>query len=85
MSFPSSDQYSSRQAEASLSVAHRSTSDAFGFRCAGTACPSATNCKRCVDKSMEGALVAAFHVRREAGDSACRMYLPVKLVTTFKE
>lgn len=83
MSFPSSDQYSAKQMEAELSRSWQA--DPFGFRCSGEKCPSANNCRRCVDKSMEGALVAAFHIRREPGDSACRMFLPVTLVTTYKE
>ena len=80
--YPSSDQYSAKQMEAALVGAQKN--DDFGFACKGYLCPSRANCKRATDTSPNRTF-AAFYNRREAGDSACSMYLPVKLVTTFKD
>mgnify|MGYP000848205472 CR=1 FL=1 len=80
MSFPSSDQYSAKQMEAAL--VNGQAGDDFGFACKGYLCPSKTNCRRTTDTNH---LFAAFHNRREAGDSACVMYLPIKVVTTLKD
>lgn len=82
MSFPSSDQYSAKQMEAAL--VNGQAGDDFGFACKGYLCPSKTNCKRASD-SNRNRTFAAFHNRREAGDSACVMYLPIKVVSTFKD
>ena len=54
-------------------------------RCAGTGCPSKTNCHRFTMPRNEEATPAALYVRREAGASACDLYLPVNPVTTFRE
>lgn len=82
MSFPSSDQFSSRQMEAALLT--DKGKDDFGFACKGYLCPSRQNCKRATDTNPNR-MFAAFHNRREAGDSACTMYLPIKVITTFKD
>lgn len=55
-------------------------------RCSGQDCPSATNCKRYTERgSSDRVCHAAFWARREAGSTACESYLPVELVSTFKE
>lgn len=52
--------------------------------CLGTNCPSKNNCKRFVDRE-EHSIPAAIHARREAGASACDMYLPIKVLSTFED
>lgn len=51
--------------------------------CAGTNCPSLSNCQRFTPNLTND--LAALHVRREAGATACDRFLPIKLITTFKE
>ena len=53
--------------------------------CEGMNCPSKKNCKRYTERKREDALPAAIWIRREAGSSACDMYLPIVVISTFKE
>jgi len=52
--------------------------------CAGNGCPSKTNCQRFTAPRDQDSVPAALYVRREAGCSACDMYDPVNVMTTFK-
>ncbi len=52
--------------------------------CEGQKCPSANNCRRFVERKSQESVPAALWVRREAGASACDMYLPITVVSTFK-
>ena len=54
-------------------------------RCAGTGCPSKANCHRFTMPRDSESVPAALYVRREAGASACDLFLPVNPVTTFRE
>lgn len=64
-------------------MTHLSNDDA---RCAGTRCPSKMNCRRYTERATgsEHAWYAAFWARREAGSSACDMYLPIVPASTFE-
>ena len=53
--------------------------------CEGSKCPSKDNCRRHIDRNRYEAVPAALWIRREAGASACDMYLPVASVSTFKD
>lgn len=50
----------------------------------GNTCHSKKNCKRFTAPRNEEFIEAALYVRREAGSTACDMYEPVKVLTTFK-
>jgi hypothetical protein len=50
----------------------------------GNTCHSKTNCKRFTAPRDTESMEAALYVRRGAGDSACDMYQPINVVTTFK-
>lgn len=50
--------------------------------CAGTNCPSRSNCKRYTERHA-GATYAALWARRGAGDSACDQFLS-SLPSTFE-
>lgn len=55
-------------------------------RCTGQQCPSAANCRRYTERQVpKGVMVpmAAFYLRREAGDSACDGFMPAVPVSTF--
>lgn len=52
--------------------------------CEGRNCPSKTNCRRFTERSTVEAVPAALWIRREAGASACDMYLPIEVVSTFQ-
>lgn len=53
--------------------------------CEGSKCPSKNNCRRHTERKNTDAVPAALWIRREAGASACDMYLPVASVSTFKD
>ena len=53
-------------------------------KCEGNNCPSKKNCKRYVERDTF-TIPAALYVRRGPGDSACDMYSPIKIVSTFNE
>ena len=53
--------------------------------CEGSKCPSKDNCSRHTKRNHYEAVPAALWIRREAGASACDMYLPVASVSTFKD
>lgn len=53
--------------------------------CEGSKCPSKTNCRRYTERNSHESVAAALWLRREAGTSACDMYLPIEVVSTFKE
>jgi hypothetical protein len=48
-------------------------------------CPSKKNCQRFTTARNGESIEAALYVRREAGSTACDMYEPVKVLTTFKD
>lgn len=52
--------------------------------CEGIRCHSKDNCRRHIERKNTEAVPAALWLRREAGDSACDMYLPIEVVRTFK-
>ena len=52
--------------------------------CEGSKCPSAKNCRRYTERNSHESVPAALWIRREAGASACDMYLPIEVVSTFK-
>lgn len=52
--------------------------------CEGSKCPSKANCRRHTERNYHESIPAALWVRREAGASACDMYVPVEVVSTFK-
>lgn len=56
-------------------------------RCDGGTCPSKNNCRRYTERKTKGDYIinAALWARREAGTSACDMYLPINAVSTFKD
>lgn len=56
-------------------------------RCDGGQCPSRMNCRRYTERHVKGEHItqAALWARREAGSSACDMWIPVRIVTTFKD
>lgn len=60
------------------------TFDQIKTRCEGKNCPSKNNCLRFLDKNPE-TIAAALWIRREAGTSACDMYRPINVVSTFAE
>lgn len=51
--------------------------------CEGKNCPSKKNCRRFTDRDACEAVPAALWIRREAGTSACDMYRPIEVVSTF--
>ncbi len=56
-------------------------------RCDGYYCPSKSNCRRHPGIKITGdnpVPYAAFWARRDPGDSACRQYLPVRIISTFQ-
>lgn len=53
--------------------------------CEGLHCPSKNNCRRHAEKNRHDSVAAALWIRREAGDSACDMYQPINVVSTFAE
>ena len=53
--------------------------------CEGSKCPSKNNCRRHTERKHSESVPAALWIRREAGASACDMYLPVASVSTFKD
>ena len=53
--------------------------------CEGSKCPSKDNCRRHTDRKNTDAVPAALWIRREAGSSACDLYLPIDTTTTFKD
>lgn len=53
--------------------------------CSGNNCPSKSNCHRYTMPRDAESVPAALYLRREAGDSACDLFLPINPVTTFKE
>ena len=53
--------------------------------CEGIKCSSKDNCRRHTERNRYEAVPAALWIRREAGASACDMYLPVASVSTFKD
>ena len=53
--------------------------------CEGSKCPSKNNCRRHTERKNTDAVPAALWIRREAGSSACDLYLPIDTTTTFKD
>lgn len=53
--------------------------------CEGSKCPSKNNCRRFTERNRHESIAAALWLRREAGTSACDMYLPIEVVSTFRE
>lgn len=55
-------------------------------RCDGGNCPSKANCRRYTERFVKADYVsrAALWLRREAGASACDLYMPIEVVSTFK-
>lgn len=51
----------------------------------GNTCPSKNNCRRHTGLRNIETTEAALYVRREAGDTACDMYMPIVVVTTFSD
>lgn len=51
--------------------------------CEGRKCPSMKNCRRYTERNSHESVPAALWFRREAGASACDMYLPIEVVSTF--
>ena len=52
-------------------------------RCEGNNCPSKNNCRRYTERNSHESVPAVLWIRREAGTSACDMYLPIEVVSTF--
>lgn len=54
-------------------------------RCQGTDCPSAMNCRRYTERATAGdrTPMAAYHLRRDAGASACDSFRATRPVSTF--
>jgi hypothetical protein len=48
-------------------------------------CPSKRNCQRHESERGMEFSAASLNSRREAGATACDMYMPIKVVTTFVE
>lgn len=49
-----------------------------------TRCEGKNNCPRFLDKNPE-TIAAALWIRRESGASACDIYRPINVVSTFAE
>jgi hypothetical protein len=56
-------------------------------RCDGGNCQSKKNCRRYTERKTNSDYIvnAALWVRRDAGASACDMYRPVEVVSTFMD
>lgn len=55
----------------------------FDPRCEGVGCPSRKQCDRCTSTSRIGAY-APLHIRRGAGDSACKLFVANRPMSTFE-
>lgn len=53
--------------------------------CEGSQCPSKHNCKRFLERRNSESKPAALWLRRQAGDTACDLYEPKVVVSTFKD
>lgn len=51
----------------------------------GNTCPSKNNCRRFAEVRGHEYTLAALYVRREPGSTACDMYLPIVVITTFSD
>jgi len=51
--------------------------------CDGGKCQSMKNCRRYTERNSHESVAAALWLRREAGTSACDMYPPIEVVSTF--
>lgn len=55
----------------------------FDPRCEGTDCPSRKYCDRCTSTTRIGAY-APLYQRREAGDTACKLFVANRPMSTFE-
>lgn len=51
--------------------------------CEGSKCPSQKNCRRHVERNIHESVPAALWIRRDPGASACDMYMPINVMSTF--
>lgn len=55
----------------------------FDPRCDGTDCPSRNYCDRHTNQGRIGSY-APLHIRREAGDTACKLFVANRPISTFE-